>query len=402
MSSRGWIIGLITLLGAVGCGSGDIRVDQDAGATGGRGSDKQDAGSGGSGRSDAGTDQGGRGLAGAAGSAGKVTGRAGSAGAAGHPAGPGGEGGGRAEGGAGPTAAGAGGGGGALPMSGGAPAEGGAPAGGGTGPSASGAGGAAGTPATGGKETGGTGFGGAVDIGGTAGTSGSGATAGAGGTGGTAQVAAGAAGTPGDAGCHADGDCPTGEVCAAYASDGLYHCTLPSETGAALGEPCDTEPTYLSPTDECESRLCLGFSDRCTRLCIDNADCGAGFTCVDWGNERVCMGVCTVSDDCDSGHVCSVFYNASSDAYAWACSNPRGTVATGDTPLGGTCAGDHGCETALCLTYTYDTTTTYHCTSACENAGDCPDSLPTCGTVNMGLASGGAQPVSACLPASSQ
>lgn len=393
MTTTRWLIGLAAIIGAVACGSGDVRVNRDTALTGGRGEDDEGdqtggrTGSGGSGQSEAGTtgSPAGGESPGTSGSPGESAGAGGIEGTAGQPmvvAGQGGEAQGVA-GAAGVPSGGAGGAAGAIPANAG---EGGILGSAGEGPSGAGSGGQAGSPTPGGSA-------------GAAGDSSSGGTSPTGGAGGS-PATGGAGGEPGEAGCHANRDCPEGQVCAVYGVDGFYHCTSAPAAGAPLGDPCTASPNYTEYTDACEDHLCSGFSSQCTRLCIDDADCGPGdgFLCMDWGTERMCMQACAVDADCASEQVCSVLFNETVNRFDWVCSNPRGEVSTGEVPEGGNCASGGDCESGFCLTFTHDETVSYYCTGPCETADDCPAELATCGTVNMTKPDSSVQVVNACVP----
>jgi hypothetical protein len=230
----------------------------------------------------------------------------------------------------------------------------------------------------------------------TAGSTAAGATGAAGAAG---QGAAGAAGTSwsgsggatagtagGDArlACSRAADCPDDQVCGEPTADGSFYCVDPEPTGGELGAAC--AQSYF--TTECQDRLCLtGFSDQCTRVCVDDTDCADvdGFGCADMVDARYCVQLCDADADCQGGQVCSILSNAALDRYDWLCSLPRGTVPAGDPPGGGSCEGtsNDDCENAFCLTQTRDGTTSYHCTRPCVTGADCPASLPECIAVNM-------------------
>ncbi|MCC7069864.1 MAG: hypothetical protein IT383_00990 [Deltaproteobacteria bacterium] len=71
--------------------------------------------------------------------------------------------------------------------------------------------------------------------------------------------------------CERDADCQSGEVCAFTAhADGYVQnvCRAPLPEEGAAGEPC---------APACQSAMCVGGS--CSRACLDDVDCDAGFEC---------------------------------------------------------------------------------------------------------------------------
>jgi hypothetical protein len=239
---------------------------------------------------------------------------------------------------------------------------------------------------------------------GTAGTAGSGAagtpgqagsppTPAAAGAAGMPEGSAGAGGAPAEPPCETSADCSDGQVCAEYRVDGNFYCTEPLESGAAIGEECDTNLV----SDECTDRLCLSFNGRCSELCTQNSDCDAdsGFVCIDFGIAGFCVSGCTTTGDCAEGEVCRIATNVDNTAYHWACGVPGGSIEAGQAPEGGDCDDENDCANGLCLSATDGDTVSYFCTEPCETADDCPSNLGTCGEVTLALADTSAM---ACTP----
>lgn len=204
-----------------------------------------------------------------------------------------------------------------------------------------------------------------------------------------------AAGAPGKPACHSNADCANGEACAEYGSDGLFHCKEAASSGDALGEGCTSN-------DECEDQLCLDFSERCTRLCREDSDCGEndGFICVQLSEDGFCQKECASDAGCEEPQHCVLVTRFETQDWAWVCANASGGRPIGDEPSGGDCSGAADCASGLCLTYGTEDDPSYACTGPCENADDCPleSDLPVCGEVTMDLPAGGTQLVAACTP----
>jgi len=74
---------------------------------------------------------------------------------------------------------------------------------------------------------------------------------------------------------------------------------------------------------------------------------------------------CFSNDDCPLGTRC----HAASPSSVYCEPGPRGA-----TPAGGTCTGEHDCESALCV----DGADTLRCSKICMENTECPAELPRC------------------------
>lgn len=183
--------------------------------------------------------------------------------------------------------------------------------------------------------------------------------------------------------------CATNDVCAAdgrvcgdvrFGVDPLTaYCALPSVDGAAFGESC-AGSTALN--EQCEDLLCL--HDRCTRMCVDDADCAgaaSGYGCSDvtftgGGLLRMCVDVCARDGDCtDPTHLCRISVDNTDDELEWICRAP-----TQMAPPGTACPITNSCDHGVCIR-TRDamgTVVDSYCSLPCETAADCPAELPVC------------------------
>jgi len=115
-------------------------------------------------------------------------------------------------------------------------------------------------------------------------------------------------------------DCPSGEKCIAWASDGgtwnATRCSGIVRDPGAIGDPCTVEGSAFSGIDDCDiGAMCFHVDPEtnegtCLGLCIGSAEdpiCDPGTTCTirNDGVLTLCLPTCNpLLDDCDEGHVC--------------------------------------------------------------------------------------------------
>ncbi len=142
--------------------------------------------------------------------------------------------------------------------------------------------------------------------------------------------------------CDIDADCPTGEVCSSYSDTSLTFtkaCRTAEAPDAALGEACTDDPATIDVREDtipCETGTCLGAGTGCTAFCDVDADCGAGFRCLDLAEDSAGQPVgycvagadCTTDADCDPGDICGL--RTTVDGYINNCTPAAGGIA----PLG--------------------------------------------------------------------
>lgn len=174
-------------------------------------------------------------------------------------------------------------------------------------------------------------------------------------------------------------------------------CALPPDSGAALGGSC-TGSTSLNP--QCAELLCL--YDRCSRMCIDDTDCGApasGYGCtdvefIDSGTVRMCADVCARDADCtDPDHVCRITGDNTDDELEWICREPTRPDAPGEP-----CLTTNNCDHGACIRIRdlQGNIVDSYCTQPCEVSTDCPAVLPVCEAANFETPSGGTQALRVC------
>lgn len=172
-------------------------------------------------------------------------------------------------------------------------------------------------------------------------------------------------------------DCPAGEKCAPWASDGssswnATRCVPVAPDPGAPGDPCTVEGSGVSGLDDCElGALCFGVDDNgmgtCIEMCsgtLDNPTCDTpATTCIitNQGALTLCQPLCNpLADECAPDEGCYLagdFTVCAPDAsgrmggtgspceYINACDDGHACAAAESVPG---CAGATGCCTPFC------------------------------------------------------
>ncbi len=101
--------------------------------------------------------------------------------------------------------------------------------------------------------------------------------------------------------CTSDTGCPTG-----------YTCQNASPSGKACLPPVGSADLCKFCTDgsQCSTGMCVtnGPQNWCTRTCMQDADCGAGYACIDGTGSKVCAPTSSCNSQCTSNAQCAVGY----------------------------------------------------------------------------------------------
>lgn len=152
--------------------------------------------------------------------------------------------------------------------------------------------------------------------------------------------------------CRAGWSCGSALVC----SDGGT-CELPTDPGAAVGEPCAADM-------DCAGGVCIGSETGagvCAAPCA-SGECPAGQTCARLGDHLLCVPACTAGTPCTGALVCSESLAAclpdcrdgwscgvlQCDAQTGVCGLP--TIAGGE--VGDPCATSAACTSTVCFAAT--------------------------------------------------
>jgi hypothetical protein len=183
-------------------------------------------------------------------------------------------------------------------------------------------------------------------------------------------------------------DCPEGQKCTAYSTDGAGPPSAPwdankcvDETGdLEIGDPCDIEGGKYTGIDDCKSgSQCLmtddeGFGGVCVEFCDDNMGCGqptAQCNVVNNGALPLCLDSCDpLVQDCPDGQGCFAA------AGSFVCF--KYSAEAGEGMVGGDCGFINSCLPGnMCL--------------AVEASQDCPATNAGCCAPFCAISDGGAE-----------
>ncbi len=101
--------------------------------------------------------------------------------------------------------------------------------------------------------------------------------------------------------CTTDSGCPTG-----------YTCQNASPSGKACLPPVGSVDLCKFCTDgsQCSTGMCVtnGPQSWCTRTCLQDSDCGAGYACIQGTQSKVCAPTTSCGSQCTSNAQCAIGY----------------------------------------------------------------------------------------------
>ncbi len=193
----------------------------------------------------------------------------------------------------------------------------------------------------------------------------------------------GAKGTVCAAACSADGDCGTGQVCAAADPKDSASAKGCVERNRALCGPCQVD-------DDCEGGACVTFPEGkgsfCASKCAASADCGAGYTCGDLPDVgKRCL---PTSGSCEcsafAGHVaktttCNVVNSVGSCPGTRSCGDAGLTACTGTAAVAELCNGkDDDCDGSTDEGIAATACTAQNANGVCKGEETCTDGKIGC------------------------